>query len=75
MQELIDFYNEMKIDYELTIKENHIYIRFWTGPMFEAPSLDKFSLDKNILYKYYKILNFTFNLTNDMLKLINETEY
>ena len=82
MEMLVKFNQEMK--YEITIKDNNIYIRFFCGEMFEPPSLEAFaiassmntkSLDKNILYKYYKMLDFTFELTNKLEKIINELQY
>lgn len=75
MEDLMQFYNEMKMNYELTIKENCMYIRFWCGSMFETAKLKKFSLDRDTLYKYYRMLDFTFCLTNKMVKLLNETQY
>ena len=75
MQNLMQFYNEMGIDYELTIKKNCMYIRFWCGKMFETASLGKFSLDRDTLYKYYRMLDFTFSLTDKMLKLLYDTQY
>ncbi len=75
MQDLLQFYNELGIRYELTIKNNCLYIRFWCGRMFEAAKLDKFSLDRDTLYKYYRILDFTFSLTNKLIKVLNETQY
>lgn len=75
MQLLIEFQEEMDMEYELTIKNNLIYIRFMSGEMFETANLMKFSLDKSILYKYYKMLNFVFTLTDKLIKLIEDTEY
>ena len=75
MEDLIEFYNEMKINYELTIKENYIYIRFWCGNMFEAAKLRKFALDKETLYKYYRMLDFIFKLTDKMLKALDGIQY
>ncbi len=75
MQDLMQFHNEMGMNYELTIKENCMYIRFWCGEMFETAKLKKFSLDRDTLYKYYRMLDFTFSLTDKMLKLLNETQY
>lgn len=75
MQLFIDFQKEMNMDYELTIKNNCIYIRFMTGKMFEAARLTKTSLDKNTLYKYYRVLDFTFSLADKLINLINDTEY
>ena len=75
MQLLIEFQEEMNMEYELTIKNNLIYIRFMSGKMFEPTSVMKFSLDKPTLYKYYKMLDFTFTLTDKLIKLIEDTEY
>ena len=75
MQLLIDFKKKMKINYELTIKSNRIYIRFMCGKMFENTNVLKFSLDKKTLYKYYKMIDFTLDLSNKLIKLINDTEY
>lgn len=75
MQDLMQFHNEMVMNYELTIKENCMYIRFWCGEMFETAKLKKFSLDRDTLYKYYRMLDFTFSLTDKMLKLLYETQY
>ena len=75
MQMMIDFYNNTKIDFDLTIKDNYIYIRFWCGKMFETVKLDEFSLDRETLYKYYQILDFTFELISKLVDLLNETQY
>lgn len=75
MQLLIDFQEEMNMEYELTIKNNLIYIRFMSGEMFETANVMKFSLDKSTLYKYYRMLDFTFTLTDKLIKLIKDTEY
>ena len=75
MQNLIEFYNEMKINYELTIKENCMYIRFWCDDMFEAADLKKSALDRETLYKYYRMLDFIFKLSEKMLKALDEIQY
>lgn len=75
MQFLIDFQDKMNMEYELTIKNNCIYIRFMSGEMFETATVNKFSLDKDTLYKYYKMLDFSFTLSNKFINLIKETEY
>ena len=74
MNMLIDFYKE--IPFEVTIKNNNIYIRFYTGDedMFETPLLDKEALDKNTLYKYYSILDFTFELINKLQEVLNKAK-
>ena len=75
MNDLMQFYIEMGMDYELTIKENHIYIRFWCGQMFETARLGKFSLDRDTLYKYYRMLEFMLDLTYKIQKVLYETQY
>lgn len=75
MQLLVNFREEMDMEYELTIKNNCIYIRFLSGEMFEPAGVTKFSLDKNMLYKYYKMLDFSFSLTNKLINLIKDAEY
>lgn len=75
MQKLIEFYNETNILYEITIKDNYIYIEFYCGKLFEVPNIEQFSLDKVNLYKYYEILDFTFQLSNMLVNLINDTQY
>lgn len=75
MQLLMSFQEEMNMEYELTIKNNCIYIRFMSGEMFETASITKFSLDKATIYKYYKMLDFTFSLTDKLINLIKDTEY
>ena len=75
MQLLVNFQNEMGMDYELTIKDNRIYIRFMSGKMFETAGVNKFSLDKDTLYKYYRMLDFSFTLSDKLINLIKNTEY
>lgn len=68
MEYLIDFCNKYNTDYEIIIKNNMIYFRFFTGSMFEAPLL-KNSMNENLLLYYYLIIKFVFELS----KLINST--
>lgn len=73
MAMLIDFKNEKKIKYEMTIKNNQIYIRFHTGPVFE-PQLFKSALDYDMLKKYYDIIDFVFKVSRAINKAIENTE-
>ncbi len=75
MQMLINFYNEIGMEYEITIKDDYLYIRFRSGKMFDANEVNKKALDKKKLYQYYEMLDFTFSLTNKLVKMINDTEY
>ena len=72
---LMKFQTDMKMSFEITMKNNYMYIRFWSGKMFEVAKLKKYSLDKETLFKYYKMLDFSFDLTNRLLNVLNETKY
>lgn len=73
MTTMIDFIQQSKIKYELTINEDQIYIRFHTGGVFE-PSLFKNSLDYNMLKKYYDIIDFVFKVTREINSVIEKTD-
>ena len=73
MSTMIDFIQQSKIKYELTINKDQIYIRFHTGGVFE-PSLFKNSLDYNMLKKYYDIIDFVFKVTREINCVIEKAE-
>jgi len=73
MQMMIEFREQSKIKYELTIKENQIYIRFHTGEVFE-PKMFTHSLDYDMLKKYYDIIDFIFKVSREINKVIENTE-
>lgn len=74
MEELIDFINKTNIKYDIVIKDSNIYLRFHCGTMFEPQALKKGIIDKKQLQKYFYMLNFTYNLSDKIIKLIHETE-
>lgn len=74
MEELIDFQNKTNMRYDIIINNSNIYFRFHSGAMFEAGSLKKGVIDKEMIQKYFYMLNFTYNLSDKIIKLINETE-
>ncbi|MBQ2835507.1 MAG: DUF3137 domain-containing protein [Clostridia bacterium] len=74
MEELIDFVNKTNMEFDIYIKENELYLRFHSGDMFEPANLKKGALDKDLIQKYFYMLNFTYNLSNRLIKLVNETE-
>ena len=74
MEELINFINKTNMRYDIVINNNNIYLRFHCGTMFEAGSIKKGVVDKNIIQKYFYMLNFIYNLSDKIIKLINETE-
>ncbi len=75
MQMFIDFRKDTGISFEFAIKNNRIFLRFEGGGLFEIPNLEKTLWDKDIMYRDYKILDFTFELTYKITKLLEETEY
>lgn len=74
MEELIDFENRTNMKYDMVINNNSIYLRFHCGPMFEPQALKKGIIDKKDIQKYFYMLNFTYNLSDKIIKIINETE-
>lgn len=75
MQILVDFYKETDLLFEITIKDNRIYMEFACGKLFETPDLEEFSLEKEPLYQYYRILDFALEMANMLAKLVNDTQY
>ena len=73
MSTMIEFIEQSKIKYELTINGDQMYIRFHTGGVFE-PSLFKNSLDYNMLKKYYDIIDFIFKVTRKINSIIEKVE-
>lgn len=73
MATMIEFIEQSKIKYELTIRNDQIYIRFHTGGVFE-PNLFKSSLDYSMLKKYYDIIDFVFKVTREINKTVENTE-
>ena len=73
MQEIIDFYNLYKIDFEMLLKRNKMYIRFNTGSMFEPNILKKSSNIKS-LWVFYNVINFVTTFTIRMNKLLKDLE-
>ena len=51
-----------------------MYFRFYTGEVFELPSLKAGAFDEVTLKKYYDILEFTYILSRKMIELIEEAK-
>lgn len=73
MECLLNFYNKCNLKFEITFYKNHIAFRFFSGPMFEPKIFGK-SLDKEILYSYYVILEFIENVVNEISRVMNDFE-
>jgi len=74
MEELIDFENKTKMKYDIFIKGNELYLRFHSGAMFETTTLKNGPVDKKTMEQYFYMLNFTYNLSNMLINLINDVE-
>lgn len=74
MSDLIDFRKKTALEYEISIINDTIYLRFHCGAMFEPSSFNKDFLDKDTMEKYFYMLNFTYNLSRKLIKVINETQ-
>lgn len=73
MEEIIQFYNNSEINFEIVIKENRIYIRYEVGDIFEGKIFNK-STNKEALWICYNTLNFAINLTLKINKILEEKE-
>lgn len=75
MEMLIDFLKKYDMRFDIVIKNNIIYLRFHSGTMFEAASIKKGAFDETTIKKYYDMVEFTYNLSDKIIKTINETEF
>ena len=74
MEELIEFKNKTNTRYEIGIDNNVLYLRFHCGDMFEPQKIKQKELDRKSMEEYFNMLNFTYNLSNKIIKLVEETE-
>lgn len=63
MEKMIGFYNRFKLPFEIAIQNNQLYLRFFTGPMFEPKVFGKI-IEKNTLFVYYNVILFMIELSN-----------
>ena len=63
MECLTDFLYKYDLVFEIVFKDNMIYLRFFTGPMFE-PKIIIEAMDEWTIFRYYTILKFIIELTN-----------
>lgn len=73
MESLVDFHNQYHLDYEIVFRNNTIYMRFFTGPMFE-PKIFGNSMDKQLLYIYFCILKFIVEISKKVNHTLQELE-
>ena len=65
-------YSNNDTKFDISIKNNTIYFRFYTVPIFE-PSLDKPGMRKDFFKRYYDLLNFIFNFSKKIDKLYKDS--
>jgi len=71
MNYMINFIKETNIKFQITLKDDYMYLRIRCNNMFEA-SAYKTSFDFNTLYKYYSYLNFMCELNTKIYNTIYE---
>ena len=75
MQMLTEFKLQNGLRYEIAIKNSKIYMRFFSGPMFEAVKTGSEQQFKEELYRTYEILKFICEISYKMIDLIKSVEY
>lgn len=73
MKYLLDFYNETKINFELILKSDRAYIRFFRSGMFE-PKILRRAIDKANIIKDIKMIFFVLNLGKKVNLALKEIE-
>ena len=73
MEKLIEFYKKYEIEYEIVFRQDTVYIRFFTGNMFE-PQVGKSSMDKETLYIYLSILELVVDISKTVNKVLQEID-
>lgn len=74
MEELIEFENKTNMKYDIYIKNNELFLRFHSGPMFEFENFKKDIFDRDMLHEYFYMLNFTYHLSNRLIRIINDIQ-
>ena len=74
MQTLVDFYNNLNLEFEIVIKNNNIYLRFFSGPLFEPKILGGLT-DKDLLYAHFYILQFILDLAQKINLVLDNNEF
>lgn len=73
MEMLLNFYKKYQLAFEIIFENSTIFLRFFTGPMFE-PKIFGNSMDKELLFIYFETIKFTTQLTQKVNKVIQDTE-
>lgn len=73
MELVLDFYSKYDIEFEISIIDNIVYFRFFTGKMFET-KIFKNSMDRELLWGYYTIINFVLEFSKKVNSIVNDLE-
>lgn len=73
MTEMLDLYNKFKYRFEFHILHNKIYMRIFTGKVFE-PNLFKNSMEYKTVEKYYLTLQAMMNISKHINEKLNELD-
>ena len=71
-EDILELYNQYKIDFNIIIRNDKMYVLFETGSMFEI-----FSTRNNpneVLEEYFEIMKFIYKLVDKILKTIDSTQ-
>ena len=72
MELLVSFRKVLQENFDIYLINDAMYIRLHVGPMFESSINESSVVDKENVRKYYNILDFTYNLSNKMIQVIEE---
>jgi len=62
------------INYEISIRNDNIFIKFFSGQMFEPPILKK-SMDKQLLFRYYCVIKFVIDISKEINRILEKKKY
>lgn len=71
-EDILELYNNAKLDFDIVIKNNNMYVFFETGDMFEVYST-RYS-PKEVLEKYFEIMKFITKIVEKISKAIGKTQ-
>ena len=74
MELLVSFRKIIKKTFDIIIRDDIMYIRLHIGAMFEPKINKKEVLDKEILRRYYNILDIVCTLSKKMAENVNDTQ-
>ena len=74
MDLLIEYRIKLERPFDIVIKDNIMYIRLHIGSMFEVKFNKNEFIDKESLKKYYEMVKFIYELSKEMIKVVEDTE-